>query len=252
MLLFFDETFRKHETLPDVTFGALCGIAIPESEFREVANDVYRLKLKHFGAEFAADHELKGKELLKNWVFRLEAKGEVSRNLAFSRDLADYIRSKRLRIFGCVCFEKGGQKFAMQDTKLLDRSFRYLFERVDMFMKLEHQRGQAILVFDNRDDGINSRNATAITNFFQRSGVGLALDSILPTPFFAISQAQSVGVQLADFVTTIIGLRFAGHEDIKPYFERLRPAIFRFKNEEGRWTSGLKVIRDQQKSTGRS
>jgi hypothetical protein len=243
MLFFFDESFRQSETNPNIKLGALCGINIPESNFTEIANDVYKLKLKHFGADYASEHEIKGKELLKNFVFKLESRGMRSRNLEFSQDLLEYIRVKGLKVFGCVCFEQGIQDFKADDSAHMDRTFLYLFERVDMFMKIHHPKDKAILVFDDRDQGINGANATAITKFFQRSASGIAMDSIIPTPFTAISQAQSVGVQLADFVTAIIGIRFSGGHHIKPFFAALRPSIFEYKNDYGTWTSGVKVMR---------
>jgi hypothetical protein len=74
MLIFFDETFRNSLSYPGVSLGVLSGIAIPENELHRVATDIYQLKYKHLGAEFARDGEIKGKELLKNWVFNLEKK----------------------------------------------------------------------------------------------------------------------------------------------------------------------------------
>lgn len=241
MLIFFDETFRDSLSYPGATLGALCGIAIPEKQLHRVADDVFRLKHKHFGNDFARDEEIKGKELLKNYAFKLEAKGIVSRNLALAMDLLNYIQAKGLHVFGCVCFEKGMQKFQCEDVRALDMTFRYVFERIDMFVKVRHPDRMAKLVFDDRDYGINRKNAEAITNFFQRSARGLSLDSILKTPFFAISQSQNVGLQLADLVTTVIGLRFSSHPQSQPYFEILKRCFFSYENN-GRRVNSLKVL----------
>lgn len=245
MLIFFDESFRTSEKDPTVTLGGLCGIGIPERQLAAVSHDVYHLKYKHFGADFARDSEIKGKELLKNWVFKLAAKGEVSRNLEFANDLADYIVAKNLPIFGCICFEKGMQKFQVDDVTSLDRTFKYLFERIDTYMKREHPGEMACLVFDDRDYGVNHKNSSAITNFLQRSPPGLAMDSILRTPFFAISQAQNIGIQLADFVTTVISAKYARNENIAPYCDRLRPSIPHWESVDGHHVTGLKVIRER-------
>lgn len=207
-----------------------------------MSTDVFQLKLKHFGHEFASENEIKGKELLKNRVFKKLADGNKTANLYLAEDLLQYIAFKKLYVFGCVCFEEGIQKFKCADVTALDNTFKYIFERVDMFMKIEHPNQLAKLVFDDRDYGTNSPNATAITNFFIRSPRGLALNSILKTPFFAISQAQNVGLQLADFVTTIIGLRFESCQHIQPYFELLKPCIYNYMDGSKR-ISGLKVIR---------
>lgn len=226
MLIFFDETFRQSLRQKGISFGALCGIVIPEKELGRIAADVYQLKLKHFGPEFARNQEIKGKELLKNWVFRLAAQGQVSKNLSFASDLLAYIEARKLRLFGCVCFDNKYHQFRCDYVTALDVTFRYVFERIDMFMKINYPENMAKLIFDDRDYGINRKNSEAITNFFQRSAVGLSMDSIIKTPFFAISQSQNIGLQLADFVTTIIGLRFSGHSPSRPYFTTLKRCFF--------------------------
>ena len=247
MLVFLDESFRDSKTRPDTTLGALCGVAIPERELARVTKDVYQLKLKHLGVEFAKNDEIKGKDLLKAWVFRLAAKGERSRNLSLATDLVAYLAAKRIAVLGCVCFDKGVQQFKCQDVAALDVTFRYLFERIDTYMKIHHPDRMAKLVFDDRDYSINSQNAEAITNFFVRSAAGLSLDSIVKTPFFAISQAQNVGLQLADFVTTVIGMRFAGNLDIRSYFAELKKSIPSYASAEGVEVSCLKVIRGEKR-----
>ncbi len=243
MLVFFDESFRKSETQPDKSLGILCGIAIPERQMYRVAADVFQLKLKHLGALYAREQEIKGKELLKPYVFKLEAKGLVSKNLALATDLLDYLVSKKLALFGCVCFEDGLRAFRCEDVRALDKTFRYIFERVDIYLKREHPERMAKLIFDNRDYQTNRQNAEAITNFFIRSPAGLALDSIIKTPLFALSEAQNVGLQLADFVTTIVGMRFAGSQEVKRYWDRLKSAIYRWPTNSGAVGSSLKVLR---------
>lgn len=242
MLIFLDESFRTSRSAHKKTFGVLAGVAVPEREFHRISTDVFQLKLKHFGHEFASDKEIKGKDLLKNRVFQHLAAGNKPPNLYLAEDLLQYIRLKKLYVFGCVCFEKEIQKFRCQNVRSLDNTFRYLFERIDMFMKIEHPAQLAKLVFDDRDFGTNHPNSSAITNFFMRSPSGLALDSILKTPFFAISQAQNVGLQLADFVTTVIGLRFESCPHIQPYFELLRPCIYTYQ-DAGKRITGLKLFR---------
>jgi hypothetical protein len=243
MLVFFDETFRHSREHEGVQFGALCGIAIPEDQLTRVAQDIYQLKLKHLDGEYAREREIHGKELLKNFAFKLEARGIASRNLNLVRDIIHYICLKNLKIFGCVCFEKKHQTFECTNLTALDKTFRFVFERVDIFMKLEHQGEMASIIFDSRDFGTDQKNAHAITNYFLRSPDGLALDSIVDTPFFAISQSQNIGLQLADLVTTVIGMRFESHPAIQPFYSELKRCFFRWKISEKRWGSGLKLMR---------
>src|SRR5436190_913992 len=94
MLIFFDETFRESLRHEDVSLGALCGIGIHENELGQVESDVFKLKYKHMGSDYARNQEIKGKDLLKNYVFKLEARGITSKNLALAKDLIEYIVSK--------------------------------------------------------------------------------------------------------------------------------------------------------------
>ncbi len=216
---------------------------IPEKDVHRVSHDVFQLKLKHFGYDFASEKEIKGKDLLRNRVFEHLQNGTKTVSLLLAEDLLEYIIAKRLYVFGCVCFEQKLQWFKCEDMRSLDKTFRYVFERIDMFMKIEHPNQLVKVVFDDRDYGTNHPNSLAITNFFNRSPQGLALSSILKTPFFAISQAHNVGLQLADFVTTIIGLRFESCPHIQPYFESLRPCLYTYQDNTGRKIHSLKLLR---------
>jgi hypothetical protein len=245
MLVFLDESFRTNNRGDKaIPLGVLSGVAIDERQLTRIAKDIYNLKYKHFGAEFAKDQEIKGTTLLKRHAFKIEiTRNEKSRNLELARDIVRYLIRKRIPVFGCVCFQQNIQTFKCENETALDKTFRFLFERLDMFMKIEAPDQMAALVFDDRDHGTNTKNATAITNFFLRSPDGLALDSILDTPFFGISQAQNIGLQLADFVTTIIAMRFEGRDEIKPIFQDLKKGIYRWHDANGIQNSGLKVIR---------
>lgn len=245
MLIFLDETFRTRKTgEQEFPMGALCGLGIPEAAQRQVARDVFLLKRKHLGEEVARDRELKGKVLLKRRAFDLRERTGASPYLALVADLVRYIIRKKLPVFGTVCFDARNKEFKCTDVTALDRTFSHLFERIDMCMRIRNDHEMGILVFDDRDLGTNERNSTAITNFFLRSAQGRKLDRILDTPLFGISQAQNVGLQLADLVTTILGMRFEEHPNGKEFFDLLEPAIFKWQEPVGKWHSGLRVIGD--------
>jgi hypothetical protein len=247
MLIFLDESFRDSLRDPGVSLGALCGIGIPENELSQVAADIYALKYKHFGPDFAREREIKGRDLFKSYVFRLAERGLPSLNLQLGADIINYIVGKRLPVFGCVCFEKKLQRFHATDVSALDASFRFLFERIDTHMKQSCPDDLACLVFDDRGYGINAQNSEAITKFFQRDASGLWMDSIVRTPFFAISQAHNIGLQLADLVTTVIGLRFSSSREIAPYYAQLRKAIPLLNSARGELRiTGLKVMRGSE------
>lgn len=250
MLIFLDESFRLRKSLTgDVPLGALCGLGIPEAEMNSISRDIFQLKRKHLSDEYARDKEVKGTELLKNYAFKMRAMHGESKNLNLAEDLVRYIKRKKLPVFGTVCFEEAAKEFKCNDVTALDRTFSHLFERIDICMRIRNNHEMGQLVFDDRDHGTNSKNATAITNFFRRSTVGKKLDRIIDAPHFGISQAQNVGLQLADFVTTIIAMRFEEHDNGNEFYKLLEPAIFRWEEPIGVPHSGLRVIGDPTNKT---
>lgn len=242
MIIFLDETFRVHKK-SGRRFGALAGVAIPEDVFSSVQQGIYEVRKPYHGNVLAAEHEIKGNELLRASTFRVREMQGFSYHWNLAEELLHYARSRRLKVFGIVCFREDLQTFICDDERKLDLTFRYLFERIDRFMKLEFPGVSAKLVFDNRQHAIHEANAKAITNFFVRSEVGLGFDSILRVPFFAVSQGHNYGLQLADLITTVIGLKFQGDPRIEPLWKIINEMLHR-PVVGGQQTSSLKLIRD--------
>jgi hypothetical protein len=215
MLVFLDESFRTHRRTRQV-FGVLSGVGIPEDQFRGFQRDFYELRRPYHGKVLGPDDEVKGKELLGSATFRvLDARG-YSYQWNLAHELLQYASRQKLRVFGVVCFRPGLHTFVCGDETRLDRTFRDLFDRIDLFMKRSFPGRFAKIVFDSRDHRTNEANSRAITNFFTRSTVGTGYDSILRVPFFAVSQGHNYGLQLADLVTTVIALRWQGERRITP------------------------------------
>lgn len=251
MLIFLDETFRtrQSEDGKEIPFGALCGVGIPVEAYSKIANAVFKLKLETMGKEYAEEKEMKGKKLLNNRIFRLmEANPNTpQKNLHFVKDIIEILHRNKLPVFGCVCYDQQQRDFNCENVNLLDITFKSLCERVNMFMKREHHNRKAIIVFDNRDIGTDERNARAVTNFLVRSKNGRGMrSSILEIPMFAISQANNVGLQLADLVTTIIGIYASGEQGISDIYTQLHRQFYTWKDNYGRAMSTLRWI-DPQK-----
>lgn len=226
MLVFIDETFRQSSRGHEL--GAICGIGIPEDMFGKMVGDVFSLKWNNLGEQFAKEVELKGSELLKNRNFSRPDLPSSKADLSFVRDLVTYINRQKLVTFGVVCFDARFRSFRCDDPHRLDVTYQALFERIDGYMRNELPSRRAKLVFDDVDYGTNKARAESITNFFNRTAVGRGYDTIIRTPFFAVSQSQNVGLQLADIVTTIYGMRFQGRREIGPFFAELRKSLYRF------------------------
>jgi hypothetical protein len=61
---------------------------------------------------------------------------------------------------------------------------------------------------------------------------------------FGISQAQNVGLPLADLVTTIIAMRFEKHPNGTEFYKQLEPVIFHWEETKDVHHLGLRVIDD--------
>ncbi len=242
MLIFIDETFRRSDRGHEL--GAICGIGIPEDVFGNVSSDLFTMKWNSFGEEFAKEAELKGKILLKRKHFEKPDLPNARASISFVDDLLRYLARQKLVVFGVVCFDHRFRSFRCDDPHRLDVTYRSLFERIDGYMRNEFPKRRAKLVFDDVDYQSNKARAESITNFFNRTTVGRGYDTIIRTPFFAVSQSHNIGLQLADLVTTICGMRFQGHREVRPLFRLLKEGlIYRFSLGSMR-VSTLRVIKD--------
>ena len=243
MLIFLDESFRTH-AFRKTKLGVLSGVAIPEDIFHSIQTDVYGVRRPYHHDVLKPEHELHGKELLGNATFKqMQMKGfSLQWNLA--TELLQLCRLRRLTVFGVVCFQPELQSFVCGDENRLDLTYRYLFERIDLFMKHRFPGRFAKLVFDNRDHQTHLKNATAITNFFSRSMLGLSYGNILRVPFFAVSEGQNYGLQIADIITTVIAMRFQGDRRIDPLWRIVRQMLYKAPHG-GLTISGLKILRNR-------
>ncbi len=243
MLVFFDESFRQG--IRGHQFGVLWGIAIPEELQADVAQDIHYMKRNSFGEEFARTRELKGAKLLKRRNFRPEAGARGRASVEFVRDTMRYIVRKRLVTFGIVCFDTRLRTFKCDEPDRLDPTYRALFQRLDNYMTREFPGKRAKLIFDDVDYATNANRARAITNFFNRSPVGRGYDTIIRTPFFAVSQAENVGLQLADIVTTVAAIRFEGDRQNQAMWRELHASLYRYQLGSLNHTT-MKVFRERQ------
>jgi hypothetical protein len=75
--------------------------------------------------------------------------------------------------------------------------------------------------------------------------LGRGYDTILRTPFFAVSQAENVGLQLADVVTTVVAIRFEGDRRVQPLWRIFHDdTLYTYQLGSVRHTT-LKVFRDR-------
>jgi hypothetical protein len=250
MLVFLDESFRKHSKT-NISFGVLAGVAIPEDTYHIFQRDFFYARKPYHGQVLGSDDEIHGIDLLNNTTLRVREKQGFSYQWNLVHDILSFSRSRQIKVFGIVCYRTGLHTFVCDNETELDVTFRYLFERIDVFMKREFPGRVAKLIFDNREHKTNEKNARAITNFFVRSQLGLGYDSILRVPFFAVSQGHNYGVQLADLITTVIALYFQGKREYRSLWEIVQ-RMFYIAEVGGQRQSSLKVMRDQPRPPWKS
>jgi hypothetical protein len=242
MLVFLDESFRTNINSGN-EFGVLAGVAIPEDVFHEFQLEFYKVRRPYHGVVLKEDQEVHGKELLKKATLkRLKSEGD-SAQWRLAGDLLDLAIRFRIKVFGVVCFRPTMKSFVCADEAKLDAPFRYVFERIDNYMKMEFPGRTAKLIFDNREHRTHEVNSRAITNFFVKSAIGKGYDSLLRIPLFAVSQGHNYGLQLADLVTTVVGVRFQGIKEFDPMWQRVKQMLY--STQVGAWNqSSLKVMRE--------
>lgn len=223
MLFFIDESWQQTRN-KEFKAGVLLAIQIKSHDFNDCSNQIFSLKLKHLGYR-SRDTELKGKDLLKNFCFKLESKGIKSNGLSLAREILDFIQSRGVQFFASVVFSKEEINLSCTDENKLERPFFFLFERIDLFMKENYPGMMAHLIFDDRGLQTNKNISKSLSNFFHKSRIGQSFDTIVKVPFFAIS-SENVGIQVADIGAYILGARFTGDIRKMEFFKRVKELQF--------------------------
>ncbi len=245
MLFFIDESWQS--TCDNkYKVGVLSAIQIQSHDFNECSSKIFGLKVQHLGYK-NLEIELKGKEFLKNYLFKLEAKSIQSDKLNLVRDVLAYMKIRGVQFFASVVFSKKDIDLACADANQLERPFFFLFERIDLFMKENYPGLMAKLIFDDRGVQCNENVSKSVSNFFHKSKTGKSFDTIIKAPFFAIS-SENVGIQMADLGAYILGARFTGDRKKIEFFKKVKELEFISKtlidkNGSPKPVLGIKVIK---------
>lgn len=248
MLFFVDESWQA-TCNNKYKVGVLAAVQLKSHDFNDCSNQIYSLKIKHLGIR-AIYSEIKGKEIFKNYLFKLESQGIRSNGLNLARDIFDYINSLGTRFFASIVFSKEEIDLACADVNQLERPFFFLFERIDLFMKENYPGLMAKLIFDDRGYQSNEKISKSVSNFFHKSRVGQSFSTIIKSPYFAIS-GQNVGIQLADMGAHILGDRFTGDRAKIEFFNKIKELEFisrKLIEVEGKTLrlKGFKVVKEKE------
>lgn len=219
-------------------------------DYNECSRNLYNLKIQNLGPK-AGNLEIKGREVLRNYNFKLEAKGVPSNQLNLVRDILNFMAFIDIRAFASVVFSQTEADLACANVDLLERPFLYLFERIDLYMKENHPGLMGKLIFDDRGIQFNQRLSKSVSNFFHKSRAGREYKSIIKVPFFAIS-TENAGIQMADIAAHIIGNKFTGDALREEFYQKIKVLEFvsrtKFEDEEGKPHAryGFKVIKEKE------
>lgn len=223
MLFFIDESWQAtHDK--KYKAGVLSAVQIKSHDFNDCSKQIYNLKIKHLDNR-AGDIEIKGREILRNYLFELESKGIQSKELNLVRDILAYMETLGIRLFASIVFSKEDIDLACANVNQLERPFFFLFERIDLFMKENHPGLMAKLIFDDRGIQFNKKISKSVSNFFHKSSIGQSFSAVIKVPFFAIS-SENVGIQMADIVAYILGSRFTGDMRRIEFFRKVKKLEF--------------------------
>ena len=177
MLFYIDESWQttkdaKHKV------GILAAVQIKNHDFNACSQQFYSFKCKHLSIP-AGDREIKGNSIFRSYVFDLESKGIVSKELNLARDVFSYMKTIDVRCFASIVFAEQEIDLACANVNQLERPFFFLFERIDLFMKENHPGLMVKLIFDDRGVQINGAISKSISNFFHKSHAGRTFDSVI-------------------------------------------------------------------------
>jgi len=216
---------------------------------RELGEEIYqrtqvRLRL--------ADYEIKS-----NWIRNPQARNgrpflsHLSEHQL--RELVDAFYSQlgyhHMSVFGVV-LDKRHLRDYMDHTRAHRKAWELLLERIQFFMKSEHDRHQAIIVADDVTRQTNLALAEKLVYLQDRgTSSGCWLSNISGLPMFTKSELSN-GIQLADLCAYNIHRAFRQQDLSYPFFDRIAPYIWRSKTRRDGTVDGLKVFPDESPLVG--
>jgi len=154
-----------------------------------------------------------------------------------------------MRVFSVVV-DKRKLHSHMDQDKLHRKAWELLLERVQEFMRIEHNRHQAVLLKDDVSAQYN-RSLAMKHAYFQEEGTtaGLWLTRIAEMPLFVRSELSN-GIQLADLVSYNIYRALKSGDLDYAWFVRIAPRIWSVDNASPR-CRGLKIFPPESELSSR-
>jgi len=226
MWCFMDESWSVKKDGQHI--GVLFALTMPYPSLRQLDTMSYAVRKKYYDQRYKNGHaknyerELKGKDLLSAWTFKLMAKnkGEPPVNHCVAREILTWLGNRRdsLKIDAFAMVVYGADpRLECVAPRQLELPYRELLHRISVCCQHRNPHGFATLVFDCREV-VQKANAIALRNFIAGTRIG----NINPCPYFAVSNVEPA-IQVADICAYILARRAAGDKRfIDPWYSELR------------------------------
>lgn len=226
MWCFMDESWT--DSRDGQRIGVLFGLTMPYDALRLVDRRLFAVRKKYYDQRYKNGHaknyerELKGKDLLSGWSFKLMSKnkGEPPVNHCVAREILSWVGDHReeLRLDAFAMIVYGADpRLECVEPRRLELPYRDLLRRISACCGEREPGGYVTLVFDSREV-VQKANAIAFRNFI----AGTQITNINPCPYFAVSNVEPA-IQVADICAYIIAKRAAGDKRfLDPWYQELK------------------------------
>lgn len=211
---------------------------------RQLGDDIHRRAGVRLGL---ADYEIKS-----NWIRNAKERADhpflSHLDEGQLRGLVDAFYEQlgyhHMYVFAVV-IDKRHLRDYMDYTRTHRKAWELLLERIQFFMKSEHQKHQAVIVADDVTRQANLALAEKVV-YLQEEGTssGCWLSNISGLPLFTKSELSN-GIQLADLCAYNIYRAFSQRDLSYPFFRRIAPYLWRSKTRRDGTVDGLKVFPDE-------
>ncbi len=229
MLIYVDESKNPNPqgTRSHIT---LAGAAIAEDAHKELNSRLFKLKQRFWKVTQYCDHEIKGRDLLRpGWEAH-------PRNIEFTRELLSLCRLYDIKSFGVTKQYLVAQREeslildeavpgANPSDVLLSSLYKYMLERVDLFIRERNREEYGIMIFDEKDLRRDESRAIGFSNFMHRSNFGRAITNVVETAFF-VSSRITPGIQIADVFAYVLNQYFDGRRDLREFYDEIAALQF--------------------------
>ncbi len=178
MLTFIDESYGP-EPIGFITHSA---ILVRESINRELSRELFNLKKLFWKVNEPTDLEIKGRNLLSNRAIRRP------KNREFVEEIISLMRILKITPFAIIM--KGPVSSLTGQSEYLHRVYKYLIERVDLFIRENCPENIATIIFDSKDRATNRRVAINFTNFLFKTGLAWNIAKRFWIPHYSLILRQ--------------------------------------------------------------